>query len=124
MKSYILAIAVTMFLSALYAFQNIGDVTVRFLVFEWVFPQGVWDVMIFACGAVLMWIFSIFSGFETKGKYKKIIREKDEKIAALEKEKVTLLESLSGTRRNYGEPAVHAPAATEHTSAETPEAAD
>lgn len=124
MKSYILAIAITMFLSALYAFQNIGDVTVRFLVFEWVFPQGVWDVMIFACGAVLMWIFSIFSGVETKGKYKKIIKEKDEKITALEKEKVTLLESLSGARRHYGEQAVQAPAAAEHTSAETPEAAD
>lgn len=124
MKSYILAIAITMFLSALYAFQNIGDVTVRFLVFEWIFPQGVWDVMIFACGAVLMWIFSIFSGVETKGKYKKIIKEKDEKITALEREKVTLLESLSSTRRNYSEQAAPTAAATEHTTAETPEAAD
>jgi hypothetical protein len=32
MKSYILAITVTMFLSALFAFQNIGDVTVRFFI--------------------------------------------------------------------------------------------
>lgn len=54
MKSYILAIAITMFLSALYAFQNIGDVTVKFFVFERTFPQGVWDVLLFASGAVLM----------------------------------------------------------------------
>ena len=44
MKSYILAIVLTMFLSALFAFQNIGDVTIRFLIFEWTLPQGVWAV--------------------------------------------------------------------------------
>lgn len=124
MKSYILAIAISMFLSALYAFQNIGDVTVRFLMFEWILPQGVWDVMIFACGAVLMWIFSLFSGVETRSKYKKIIREKDEKITALEKEKVTLLESFRDTRRNYEEQAARTVDVTEQQSAETPEVAD
>lgn len=119
MRSYVLAIATTMFLSALYAFQNLGDVTVRFLIFEWVFPQGVWDVMLFACGAVLMWIFSIFSGAEIRGKYKKMIKEKDEKISALEREKVTLLETLSGTRRNYEERAANIVADAEHMPAET-----
>lgn len=104
MKSYILAIVITMFLSALYAFQNSGDVVVRFLLFEWVFPQGVWDVLIFAGGAVLMWLFSLFSGMEARGKYKAIIKEKDEKIAALEKEKTTLFESLGAARRNTEEP--------------------
>lgn len=103
MRSYILAIAMTMFLSALYAFQNLGDVTVRFLFFEWVFPQGVWDVLLFAGGAVLMWVFSLFSGMETKGKYKKIIKEKDDKITAIEKEKATLLETLTASRRNMEE---------------------
>lgn len=115
MKSYILAIAATMFLSALYAFQNLGDVTVRFLMFEWSFPQGVWDVMLFACGAVLMWIFSVFSGIEIRGKYKKTIKEKDERISALEKEKITLLETLSSTRRYHEEPAASPVAEVEQT---------
>ena len=66
MKSYILAITVTMFLSALFAFQNIGDVTVRFLIFEWMFPQGVWEVLVFCAGSALMWIFSIFSPVSTE----------------------------------------------------------
>lgn len=98
MKSYILAITVTMFLSALFAFQNIGDITVRFLIFEWVLPQGVWEVVVFCSGAAIMWIFSIFSMFEVRSKCKKELKSKDEKIAAIEKEKKTILESLSAAR--------------------------
>ncbi len=79
MKSYILAITVTMFLSALFAFQNIGDVTVRFLIFEWgPFLVGVWEVLVFCAGAAIMWIFSIFSMFGA-GKYKKNFKAKDER---------------------------------------------
>ena len=64
LKSYILAIVLTMFLSALFAFQNIGDVTIRFLIFEWTLPQGVWEVVLFSSGAAIMWFFSLFSVFE------------------------------------------------------------
>ncbi len=95
MKSYILAITITMFLSALFAFQNIGDVTVRFLVFEWEFPQGVWEVFIFCTGAAIMWIFSIFSMFEVRGKYKRELKLRDEKITAAENEKKMILESIA-----------------------------
>ena len=98
MKSYILAITITMFLSALFAFQNIGDVTVRFLIFEWVFPQGVWEVLVFCSGAAIMWIFSIFSMFEVRGKYKKELKAKDERIATVETEKKTILESVVAAR--------------------------
>lgn len=105
MKSYILAIAISMFLSALYAFQNVGDVSVRFLLFQWVLPQGVWEILLFAGGAVLMWVFSIFASLEGRGKYKGQLKEKDEKIAALEKEKSTLLETMSGVRKNLSEEA-------------------
>jgi len=99
MKSYILAIAITMFLSALYAFQNIEDVTVRFLMFEWVFPQGVWEVLLFCSGAAIMWIFSIFSTFEIRSKYKKVIKSKDEIITAAENEKKMIIESLAPRSR-------------------------
>ena len=83
MKSYILAIVLTMFLSALFAFQNIGDVTIRFLIFEWTLPQGVWEVVLFSSGV-----------FEVRSKYKKELKQKDEKIAALEQEKKTILDSF------------------------------
>lgn len=94
MKSYILAITVTMFFSALYAYQNIGDVTVRFLLSEWVFPQGVFEILLFCIGAALMWVFSVFSVFEVRGKYKKEIKQKDDRIAELENEKKMLADSL------------------------------
>ena len=50
-------------------------------------PAGVWEVLIFCAGAAIMWIFSIFSMFEVRGKYKKELKAKDERIAAVEKEK-------------------------------------
>ena len=112
MKSYFLAVTITMFLSALFAFQNIGDVTVRFLTFEWTFPQGLWEVLIFCTGAAIMWIFSIFALFEVRGKYKQQLRQKDERISAVESEKKTILESMAAAK--------NAPAAAE---TETPAAA-
>lgn len=116
MKSYILAITITMFLSALFAFQNIGDVTVRFLMFEWVFPQGVWEVLVFCTGAAIMWIFSIFSMFEMRGKYKKALKAKDERIAAVENEKKMILESMAVTKNSGFSPdTLHAP----HTDGES-----
>lgn len=95
MKSYVLAITITMFLSALYAFQNPGSITVRFLIFERTLPQGVWDVVVFCVGAAIMWMFSVFSSLETVGKYKRMLKEKDAKISALENEKKMILESVT-----------------------------
>lgn len=95
MKSYVLAITVTMFLSALFAFQNIGDVTVKFLLFEKNLPQGVWEVFIFCSGAALMWIFSLLSIFEVRGKYKDKLKKSDNKINELESENKKLLDSIT-----------------------------
>lgn len=99
LKSYILAIVFTMFLSALFAYQNIGEVTVRFLFFEWTLPQGVWEVILFSSGAAVMWFFSLFSVFEVRSKYKKELKLKDEKITSLEQEKKTFLETLASARQ-------------------------
>ena len=95
MLTYILAIAFSILLSAVYAFQNSGDIYVRFLVFERVFPQGVWEALLFSAGVLLMWIFSIFASLEGRAKYKSIIKEKDLKIAGLEEERKSLLSLLS-----------------------------
>ena len=94
MKSYVLAIVLTMFLSALFAFQNIGDVTVKFVFWQWTLPQGVWEVVLFSTGAAVMWFFSLFSVFEVRSKFKKQLKEKDDKIAALEQEKKAILDSV------------------------------
>ncbi|OUO91885.1 LapA family protein [Cloacibacillus sp. An23] len=95
MKSYVLAIVLTMFLSALFAFQNIGDVNVKFIIWQWTLPQGVWEVALFSLGAAVMWFFSLFSVFEVRSKLKKQMKEKEGKIAALEQEKKAILDSVT-----------------------------
>ena len=105
LKSYLLAIVVTMFLSALFAYQNIGEVTVRFLFFEWTLPQGVWEVIIFSAGAALLWFFSLFSVFEVRGKYKKELKARDEKIETLTQEKKSILESIAAKPQTAAAPA-------------------
>lgn len=104
MKSYVLAIVFTMFLSALFAFQNIGDVTVKFIFWQWTLPQGVWEVVLFSTGAAVMWFFSLFSVFEVRSKFKKKLKEKDEKIAALEQEKKAILDSVTIKQRDAEAP--------------------
>ena len=91
MKSYILAIAAAMFVSAIYVFQNTGDVAIRFLFFEGNYQQGVWDVMLFSVGVLLMWVFSLFSSLETRSKYRSQIKELEQKISSIEEEKNSLL---------------------------------
>ena len=77
MKSYALAMAVAMLAAAGYVFQNPGDVTVRVLLWERQMPQGVWEVLLFALGALLMWIVSLLALMEEVTPLRR-------KIAALE----------------------------------------
>jgi hypothetical protein len=108
-----------MFLSALYAFQNVGDISVRFFIFHWVLPQGVWEILLFAGGAVLMWVFSLFASVESRGKYRKQLKEKDEKIAGLEKEKTMLFESLASAKKSHPDDSATIPAASVQTAENT-----
>lgn len=103
MRSYALAIAASMLLAAIYVFQNVGEVTVRFFVFEHVFPQGVWEVLLFSVGAVIMWTFSLFASLELRAKYRSQIKDRDKKIAALEEEKSSLLSAIGrvGSQSEY-----------------------
>lgn len=94
MRSYALAITASMLLSAIYVFQNVGDVTVRFFIFEHVFPQGVWEALLFSAGAVLMWFFSIFASLELRVGYRSQIKDRDKKIKVLEEEKASLLAAI------------------------------
>lgn len=95
MKSYILAVAFSMLLSAIYAFQNMADITVRFITFQRDVPQGVWEVILFSFGAVLMWFFSILASLENAKKYRGQIKERDAKITSLENEKTSLLNAFN-----------------------------
>lgn len=98
MKSTMLAIVVTMVISALYSFQNIGNITVKFLLFEWTFPQGVWEITLFCAGNVLMWFFSLLANRETKNRYKKQINELNEKLQLMERDKQDLIASVAAAK--------------------------
>lgn len=94
MRSYILAIALSMLVAAVYVFQNTSEVVVRFLIFERIFPQGVWEAVVFACGVVLMWLFSVIAAIDTHSSYKSKLKEKDRRIAELEEERTSLLNAF------------------------------
>ncbi|MDL2264576.1 LapA family protein [Synergistaceae bacterium OttesenSCG-928-I11] len=94
MRSYILAVAVSMLLAAVYTFQNTSEITVHFLVFQRAFPQGVWEVILFSIGAVLMWFFSILASIETHTTYRKEMREREKRISELEEERSSLLNAF------------------------------
>jgi hypothetical protein len=82
-------------LSAVYVFQNAGDIYVTFLIFERRFPQGVWEVILFSSGVILMWIFSIFASIEANMRHRSKMKEKEERIARLEEEKKSLLSAFN-----------------------------
>ena len=84
MRSYALAIAFSVLLAAVYAFQNPGDVTVRFLVWTREVPQGVWEAAVFAGGCVLMWVVSLSAFLELRTSYRSRFKEQDMKIKKLE----------------------------------------
>ncbi|MBO8154156.1 LapA family protein [Thermovirga sp.] len=94
MRSYALAIAVAMLVAALYAFQNPQEVVVKFFSWERELPQGIWEVLLFAAGGVLMWLVSLFALVESRAKLIKQIKEKDKKIKDLEAEKNSLIKAI------------------------------
>ncbi|AER66350.1 hypothetical protein Tlie_0615 [Thermovirga lienii DSM 17291] len=102
MRSYALAIAVAMLVSALYAFQNSQEVLVKFFSWERTLPQGVWEVLIFAAGGVLMWLVSLFALMESRAKLVKQLKEKDKRIKELETEKESLIRAIGETKKTYG----------------------
>ncbi len=96
MRSYALAIAFSVLLAAVYAFQNPGDVTVRFLVWTRDVPQGIWEAAVFAGGCVLMWVVSLSAFLELRTSYRSRFKEQDIKIKKLEEERISILRAISG----------------------------
>jgi uncharacterized integral membrane protein len=97
-KSYALAILLAMLVAAGYAFQNTGDVVVRFIFWEKTLPQGLWDILLFAAGGLLMWIVSLASPIEVRSALRRKIKEQEERIRSLEQERQQLLEALQGSQ--------------------------
>lgn len=104
MKSYALAILLAMLVAAGYAFQNTGDVVVRFIIWEKTLPQGLWDILLFAAGGLLMWIVSLASLIEVRGALRRKVKEQDERIRSLEQEKQQLLEAMKMHSANEAQP--------------------
>lgn len=102
MKSYALAVAVAMLAAAGYVFQNAGEVTVRFLMWERQMPQGVWDVFLFASGALLMWLVSFLALLEVRTPLKRQIADMERERQELREEKAGLIRALENVRRCFG----------------------
>ena len=94
MKCTMLAIVITMSVSALYSFQNLDTVRVRFLFSEWNFPQGVWEIVLFCAGVILMWLLSLLAQLEKRNKYKRQIKELNDKLHAIEEEKKNIVAAV------------------------------
>ncbi|MDO9508156.1 MAG: LapA family protein [Thermovirgaceae bacterium] len=110
MKSYALAIAVSMLLAAVYGFQNSADVLVKFLLWEVALPQGIWEVMLFAAGGVLMWMVSLLALMESRSKYSRQVKEKETRIKELEEERTSLMGAIRKSGSHFPKP--------EHSSGE------
>ena len=123
MRSYILAIAIAVMLSAVYVSKNLGEIYVTFLIFEKRFPQGVWEVILFSSGVILMWIFSIFASIETNMRHKAKMKEKEDKIAQLDEEKKSLLSAFNNISQTSGHQAA-IPSDLRPAQPETPAADD
>jgi uncharacterized integral membrane protein len=94
MKSYFLGILVMMIISAVYAISNVEQITANFLMFSMSVPQGLWEIILFLLGALLMWLFSVGASIETYSSNRKSAKEMKAKIAELEEEKKSLLLTL------------------------------
>ena len=108
MKSYALAVAVAMLVAAVYAFQNTTEILVQFVIWKIAVPQGIWEVMLFAAGGVLMWLVSIFAMMESRSGYSKKLKEKEARVKELEEERGSLMGALrsSGSGGVAGHPEV------------------
>ncbi len=121
MKSYALAIALAMLLAAVYAFQNTGEVLVRFLMWEVSLPQGVWEIMLFAAGGVLMWMVSLFAMMESRSKYTRQIKEKESRLKELENERASLMDAIRhGGQQNEKPLQVEKPEVSQESLEEEP----
>jgi uncharacterized integral membrane protein len=94
MTNYFLGIFVELIISAAYANGNTEQITVNFLIFQQSFPQGIWEMLLFSLGAILMWIFSVGASIESYTANRKKIKEMNKKITDLEDEKKSLLVTL------------------------------
>lgn len=94
MKSFFIALVTLMFLTAVYVFQNTALVNVRFFLFDFTFPQGIYEIGLFALGAALMWFFTIFSYLEVRAGHKEKLAERVAEVRQLESANKVLLDTL------------------------------
>jgi len=85
MRNYLLAVAFTALLAAVYSVQNAGYVTVRFLFWTRDVPQGIWEAAIFAAGCAVMWLLSLFGSIEMRDRCMEKVSDLESRIGKLEK---------------------------------------
>ncbi|MDR0651953.1 MAG: LapA family protein [Synergistaceae bacterium] len=94
MKSYIFGIVMAMILSAAYALSNTVEITIKFLTLQTTLPQGIWEVIVFGLGALIMLLASVFASIEMYVKNRKKTKELTKRITQLEDERKSLLVTL------------------------------
>ena len=92
-----------MLAAAGYAFQNDGQITVRLLMWSRDVPQGLWEVLLFSAGGVLMWLIALAAQLETKRAHRKALAELQGRIKAMEEERPSPRVAPAGERDLAGE---------------------
>ncbi|GEM_PF-4671595 len=88
--NFFLIIMLTVLLcTVLLLIQNNEQVTVKFLVFQFITTLGVFGFTLLVSGLLIMWIITLFVHYRELSKYKQLLKEKDEEIKNLE-EKITV----------------------------------
>ncbi|EHM13729.1 MULTISPECIES: LapA family protein [Jonquetella] len=91
MKSYGIGLGLTAVLAAIFAVQNPDMISVRWLAWEFALPQGLWEVLMFGLGVLLMGVFAVVAGWENRYRVARELSRSKLRIAALEKEREALL---------------------------------
>ncbi len=94
MRSYGLGLGFVAILAATYAVQNQDILAVRFLTWNFALSQGLWEIFLFFLGIVLMWIISIAASWEARFRNRRELERSRRRVAALEKERSTLLAAM------------------------------
>lgn len=85
---FLIIMLIVLLCTVLLLIQNNEQVTVKFLVFQFITTLGVFGFTLLVSGLLIMWIITLFVHYRELSKYKQLLKEKDEEIKNLE-EKIT-----------------------------------
>lgn len=94
MRSYGLGLGFVAVLAATFAVQNQDIVAVRFLAWDFALHQGMWEILLFTLGILLMWVISLAASWEAKFRSRRELERCRRRVESLEKERSALLAAM------------------------------